>query len=190
MSYTETYLEEVSEIVSLLNKERIENIVHCLFKLRCQSGRLFLIGVGGSAANASHAANDFRKLCGIEAYCPTDNVAELTARTNDEGWKTVFLEWLKVSRFRQDDVIFVLSVGGGNPEVSPNIVEAVRYAKYIGAWVLGIVGMDGGYTFEEGNCVLRIPIANPERITPHTEAFQSIILHLLATHPLLRKDPL
>ena len=156
--------------------------------MRTDGGRLFFLGVGGSAGNCSHAVNDFRKIVGIEAYAPTDNVSELTARTNDEGWETVFVEWLKVSRLRADDALFVFSVGGGNLEknVSPNLVRAVEYAKKIGAKILGVVGRDGGYTGKVGDAVCIVPTVNPDAITPHSEAFQAVIWHLLVTHPTLK----
>jgi len=159
-----------------------------LGKAREDGGRLFFLGVGGSAGNCSHAVNDFRKIVGIEAYTPTDNVSELTARTNDEGWETVFVEWLKVSRLRPQDVIFVFSVGGGNLEknVSPNLVRALQYGKEVGATILGIVGRDGGYTAKVGDAVCIIPTVNPEAVTPHSEAFQAVIWHLLVTHPVLK----
>jgi len=159
-----------------------------LASLRERGGRLFFLGVGGSAGNCSHAVNDFRKIVGIEAYAPTDNVSELTARTNDEGWETVFVEWLKVSRLNASDAVFVFSVGGGNLEknVSPNLVRALQHAKTVGARILGIVGRDGGYTAKVGDMVCIIPTVNPDAVTPHSEAFQSVIWHLLVTHPRLK----
>ncbi|MEI7923074.1 MAG: SIS domain-containing protein, partial [Planctomycetota bacterium] len=155
---------------------------------RHRQGRLFILGVGGSAANASHAVNDFRKIVGIEAYAPTDNVSELTARTNDEGWPSIFLEWLKISRLRPDDLIMVLSVGGGNLEknVSPNLVTALQFALEVGTPVIGIVGRDGGYTAKVANACLIIPSVNPDHITPHAEAFQAVVWHLLVSHPTLK----
>jgi D-sedoheptulose 7-phosphate isomerase len=155
---------------------------------RDKGGRVFFLGVGGSAGNCSHAVNDFRKIVGIEAYAPTDNVSELTARTNDEGWETVFVEWLKVSRLRPEDVIFVFSVGGGNLEknVSPNLVRALQYGRDIGATILGVVGRDGGFTAKVGDAVCIIPTVNPEAITPHSEAFQAVVWHLLVSHPDLK----
>jgi D-sedoheptulose 7-phosphate isomerase len=159
--------------------------------LRDQSGRLFFLGVGGSAANCSHAVNDFRKLVGLEAYAPTDNVSELTARTNDEGWASVFVEWLKISRLRSEDMLFVLSVGGGNLEknISPNLVKAVQYAKDIGAKVVGIIGRDGGYTAQVADACVIVPTVNPKTVTPHSEAFQAIVWHLLVSHPMLKVAP-
>ena len=159
--------------------------------LRARGGRLFLLGVGGSAANASHAVNDFRKLAGIEAYTPVDNVSELTARTNDEGWDTVFVRWLEGSRLRRNDMVFVLSVGGGSAEknVSANLVAALAYARDIGAQIIGIVGRDGGFTAQVANECVIIPTVNPERVTPHTEAFQAVVWHLLVSHPLVKTAP-
>lgn len=159
--------------------------------LRARDGRLFLLGVGGSAANASHAVNDFRQLAGIEAYTPVDNVSELTARTNDEGWDTVFVRWLEGSRLRRNDMVFVLSVGGGSAEknVSANLVAALAYARDIGAQIIGIVGRDGGFTAQVANECVIIPTVNPERVTPHTEAFQAVVWHLLVSHPLVKTAP-
>jgi D-sedoheptulose 7-phosphate isomerase len=179
------YLQEVCEISQKLDRAALEKLVDHLVRLRDRQGRLFLLGVGGSAANASHAVNDFRKIAGIECYAPTDNVSELTARTNDEGWPTVFAAWLEVSRLCERDALFILSVGGGNLEknISPNLVEAVKLAKTRGAAVLGIVGRDGGYTAHAGDAVVIVPTVNAERITPHSEAFQAVIWHLLVSHP-------
>jgi len=190
MSHAVKYLDEVREIANRLPSKDIERLCDALFDLRERKGRLFFIGVGGSAANCSHAVNDFRKLCGIEAYAPTDNVSELTARTNDAGWQTVFSEWLKVSRASKDDAIFVLSVGGGDlaANVSPNIVEAVREAKQIGMGVFGIVGRDGGFTKANGDIVIVIPTVEESRITPHTEAYQAVIWHCLVSHPKLQRN--
>src|ERR1035437_1138348 len=180
------YFRQVAEVASQLDLAAIEAMVEGLVALRERGGRLFLVGVGGSAGNCSHAVNDFRKLCAIESYAPTDNVSELTARTNDEGWETVFVEWLKVSRLRKEDIIFVFSVGGGNLEknVSPNLVRALQYAKEVGATILGVVGRDGGYTAKVGDAVCIIPTVNPEAVTPHSEAFQAVVWHLLVTHPV------
>ncbi len=185
------YLQEVREVCSALSAGEIEALCDELVALRGRGGRLFVLGVGGSAANASHAVNDFRKLCGIEAYAPTDNVSELSARTNDEGWPTVFVEWLKISRIGRQDAVLVLSVGGGNLErnVSPNIVSAVAEAKARGARVLGIVGRDGGYTKQVGDVVVLVPTAAESRVTPHAEAFQSVIWHCLVSHPKLQLNP-
>jgi len=193
MGYTQDYLDEASEIINLLDIESIERLVDALVFLRDKScGRLFLLGVGGSAANCSHAVNDFRKLCGIEAYAPTDNVSELTARTNDDGWDSTFVEWLKVSRLGLNDMILVLSVGGGSIEtgVSLNLVEAVRYAKNVGACVAGIVGRYDGYTAEVADTRVVVPEVNPETITPHAESFQAVIWHLIASHPALKYVPI
>jgi D-sedoheptulose 7-phosphate isomerase len=188
MSHAATYLEEVCETARRLSHDSIEALCSELVALRDRGGRLFIIGVGGSAGNCSHAVNDFRKLCGIEAYAPTDNVSELTARTNDEGWHTVFAEWLKVSRADRDDAILVFSVGGGNMEknVSPNIVAAVAEAKKLGLRVLGIVGRDGGYTKQQGDVVVVVPTIEASRVTPHAEAFQAVIWHCLVSHPKLQ----
>lgn len=185
------YLQEVRDVSNALSASEIESLCDELVALRARGGRLFILGVGGSAANASHAVNDFRKLCGIEAYAPTDNVSELSARTNDEGWPTVFVEWLKISRIGPNDAILVLSVGGGNLErnVSPNIVSAVGEAKAQGARVLGIVGRDGGYTRQVGDVVVLIPTTAESRVTPHAEAFQAVIWHCLVSHPKLQRNP-
>ena len=188
MSFASVHLDETKQIIDRLDVEVIERMAGLLGKAREDGGRVFFLGVGGSAGNCSHAVNDFRKIVGIEAYTPTDNVSELTARTNDEGWETVFVEWLKVSRLRPQDVIFVFSVGGGNLEknVSPNLVHALQYGKEVGATILGIVGRDGGYTANVGDAVCIIPTVNPEAVTPHSEAFQAVIWHLLVTHPVLK----
>ncbi len=191
MSYTQQHLAEASQIIEQLDIAAIDRMVDLLAELRSRNGRLFLLGVGGSAANCSHAVNDFRKLVGIECYAPTDNVSELTARTNDEGWETVFVSWLKVSHLRPDDMIFVMSVGGGNLEknISPNLVTALRYAKEVGAKVIGIVGRDGGYTAQVADACVIVPTVNPENVTPHSEAFQAIVWHLLVSHPTLKAAP-
>ncbi len=188
MNYTQQHLEEASKIIDVLDASVIEKMAVLLAELRNRRGRLFFLGVGGSAGNCSHAVNDFRKIVGIESYAPTDNVSELTARTNDEGWASVFVEWLKVSRLEAKDMIFIFSVGGGNMEknVSPNLVTALQYAKKIGAQVLGIVGRDGGYTARIADACAIIPTVNPENVTPHTEAFQAVIFHLLVSHPALK----
>ena len=189
VSYTHAYLNEVVAVANMLDGTVIEQMATHLAALRTINGRLFFLGVGGSAANASHAVNDFRKIAGIEAYAPTDNVAELTARTNDEGWETTFEEWLKTSRICPRDTVFVLSVGGSSQKVSQNIWHALHYAWSTGADILGIVGRDGGYTKQVANLCLLIPTINHEHITPHAESFQSIVLHLLVTHPALRRAP-
>jgi D-sedoheptulose 7-phosphate isomerase len=186
--FARDYLDEVRALAERLDSAAIEMAVDHLCSLREAGGRLFILGVGGSAANASHAANDFRKVCGIECYGPTDNVSELTARTNDEGWATVFVAWLRGSRLSPRDAILVLSVGGGSLEhdVSANIVYAVQYAKEIGATVIGIVGRDGGFTARVGDSVVVIPTVNQDHVTPHTEAFQAIVWHLFVSHPRLK----
>lgn len=186
-SYLSQYFREAAEIAGQLDLEVLDRMVERLVRLRAEGGRLFLVGVGGSAGNCSHAVNDFRKLDGIEAYSPVDNVSELTARTNDEGWETIFSEWLKVSRISKQDVLLVMSVGGGNREkgISANLVAAVEEAKSRGADVLGIVGRDGGYTKRAGDLVLVIPTVNPDHVTPHTEAFQAVVWHALVCDPRL-----
>ena len=171
-----------------MNLGAIEKMADLLAQAKADGGRVFFLGVGGSAANCGHAVNDFRKIVGIEAYAPTDNVSELTARTNDEGWSTIFVEWLKVSKLRPMDALFILSVGGGNLEknISPNLVEAIKYAKSVGAKVTGIVGRDGGYTAHVADACCIIPTVNPETVTPHSEAFQAVVWHLLVSHPKLK----
>jgi D-sedoheptulose 7-phosphate isomerase len=188
MSFTEQYLAEAGRIVTQLDAAAIEKMASLLADLRARGGRLFLLGVGGSAANSSHAVNDFRKLAGIEAYAPTDNVSELTARTNDEGWASVFVEWLKTSRLASRDMVFVFSVGGGNLDknISPNLVTALQYARQVGAQVIGVVGRDGGYTAQVADACVVVPTVNPEMVTPHTEAFQAVISHLLVSHPAVK----
>lgn len=188
MSFVRSHLEEAKRILDRLDVQTIDRMAALLSEVRAKEGRLFFLGVGGGAGNCSHAVNDFRKIAGIESYAPTDNVSELTARTNDEGWETVFVEWLKVSHLRPDDAIFVFSVGGGNLEknVSPNLVRALQYTKQIGAKVLGVVGRDGGYTAKVGDAVCIIPMVNPDAVTPHSEAFQAIVWHLLVSHPALK----
>jgi len=191
MSFTEQYLAEASRIISQLDVVAIEKMASLLADLRARGGRLFLLGVGGSAANSSHAVNDFRKLAGIEAYAPTDNVSELTARTNDEGWASVFVEWLKISRLATKDMVFVFSVGGGNLDknISPNLVKALQHAREVGAQVIGVVGRDGGYTAQVADACVVVPTVNPEMVTPHTEAFQVVISHLLVSHPAVKAAP-
>jgi D-sedoheptulose 7-phosphate isomerase len=188
MSFTQQYLAETIQVVQQLDVAAIETLAATLAKVRDGGGRLFLLGVGGSAANASHAVNDFRKICGFEAYAPTDNVSELTARTNDEGWATVFSEWLKGSRLNAKDGLLIFSVGGGNLEknVSPNLVSAIQLAKERGAAVCGIVGRDGGYTAKEATACVIVPTVNGEHTTPHAEAFQAVVWHLLVSHPALK----
>lgn len=188
MNFTQQYLQETQKIIAGLSAEAMEAMVDELAKVRQQGGRLFILGVGGSAANASHAVNDFRKICGFEAYAPADNVSELTARTNDEGWATVFSEWLKGSRLGSKDGLLIFSVGGGNLEknVSPNLVSAIQLAKSVGASVLGIVGRDGGYTAKEATACVIVPTVNSEHVTPHAEAFQAVVWHLFVSHPKLK----
>jgi D-sedoheptulose 7-phosphate isomerase len=188
MDFVAQYVGESIEILQKLDASAIENMVRILADTRSVGGRLFLLGVGGSAANASHAVNDFRKIVGLEAYAPTDNVSELTARTNDEGWEGVFASWLQVSKLKPQDCIFVLSVGGGNLEknVSPNLVRAVSYAKEVGAKVIGIVGRDGGYTATVADACVIVPTVNVTHTTPHAEAFQAVVWHLLVSHPSLK----
>ena len=188
MSYSKQHIGEAISILGQLNLETLEKMVALLAATRERGGRLFILGVGGSAGNASHAVNDFRKICGFEAYAPTDNVSELTARTNDEGWSTVFAEWLRGSRLRKEDALLVLSVGGGNLEknVSPNLVEAVKLAKERGATVLGIVGRDGGYTAQVADACCIVPVVNSATITPHSESFQAVVWHLFVSHPALK----
>ncbi len=188
MNFAEQFLEEVTRITAQLDRGAIERAVEQLALVREQGGRLFILGVGGSAANASHAVNDFRKICGFECYAPTDNVSELTARTNDEGWFTVFAEWLKGSRINAKDGLLIFSVGGGNLEknVSPNLVAAIRLAREKGAKVIGIVGRDGGYTATAADACVIIPTVNPTHTTPHAEAFQGIVWHLFVSHPALK----
>jgi D-sedoheptulose 7-phosphate isomerase len=189
MMHAITFLNEVIKTAQAIESDMIEALCSELANLRDRDGRLFVIGVGGSAGNCGHAVNDFRKLCGIEAYAPTDNVSELTARTNDEGWSTVFSEWLRVSRANAKDAILVFSVGGGNLEknVSPNIVAAITEAKARGLRVLGVVGRDGGYTRKAGDCVVVIPTVEESRVTPHAEAFQAVVWHCLVSHPKLQR---
>jgi D-sedoheptulose 7-phosphate isomerase len=188
MSYAVQHLKETAEIVAQLDAAACEKCVAELRATRDRGGRLFILGVGGSAANASHAVNDFRKIAGIECYAPTDNVSELTARTNDEGWASVFAEWLRGSRLTPKDSLLILSVGGGNLEknVSPNLVLALQYAKQVGARVVGIVGKDGGYTAQVADACVIVPTVNPHNITPHSEAFQAVIWHLFVSHPDLK----
>jgi D-sedoheptulose 7-phosphate isomerase len=188
MSYSDEYLRESAEILSELDRNLCEKAVELLASVRARGGRLFILGVGGSAANASHAVNDFRKIAGIECYAPTDNVSELTARTNDEGWASVFAEWLKGSRLNKQDAVLVLSVGGGNAEknVSANLVAALNLAKERGAAVLGIVGRDGGYTRRVADVAIVIPTVNATTTTPHTEAFQAVVWHMWVSHPSLK----
>lgn len=190
MSFTQQYLAEACQIIQRLDTHVIDQVVDLLAETRARGGRLFILGVGGSAANASHAVNDFRKIVDLEAYAPTDNVAELTARTNDEGWASVFEKWLETSRLNAADLVCVFSVGGGDvaKNVSPNIVAALQYAKQIGARIIGVVGRDGGYTAQVADAYILVPTVNPTHVTPHTEAFQAIIWHLLVSHPALKRS--
>jgi D-sedoheptulose 7-phosphate isomerase len=190
MSYAKQHLDEAVEIIRKMDVDAIEKVADLLAGIKSGGGRLFFIGVGGSAGNCSHAVNDFRKIVGIESYAPTDNVSELTARANDEGWATIFVEWLKVSRLSAKDAVFVLSVGGGNVEknISPNLVTALKYARTVGAKVTGIVGRDGGYTATVADACVIVPTVNPETITPHSEAFQAVVWHLLVSHPCLKTN--
>lgn len=188
MSHTTEYLADAAVILGKLDTAAIERMVALVADLRSRGGRLFFLGVGGSAANAAHAVNDFRKIAGIEAYAPTDNVSELTARTNDEGWETVFVQYLRGSRLTAKDMLFVLSVGGGDLErnVSPNLVRALQYAKEVGATVVGIVGRDGGYTAKVADACVIVPTVNATTVTPHAEAFQGVVWHLMVSHPALK----
>ena len=185
MSHVRDYIAEAAQVLGRLDPDVIERMVARLAALRARGGRLFVLGVGGSAGNASHAVNDFRKICRIEAYAPTDNVSELTARVNDEGWETVFIEWLRVSRLSAADMILVFSVGGGDLErgISPNLVRAVQYAKEVGAAVCGVVGRDGGFTARMADECVIVPTVNPESVTPHAEAFQAVVWHCIVSHP-------
>ncbi len=188
MDYIRSYFDEVKKVVDSIDRGGIKQIVEQLIFLRNRGGRVFFLGVGGGAANTSHAVNDFRKICGIEAYTPTDNVSELTARTNDSGWESVFIEWLRGSNLTSKDGVFILSVGGGNLEknISFNLIRALDYAKEVGAKIFGIVGRDGGYTAKVADACVIVPTVSPKTVTPHTESFQSVILHLIVSHPALK----
>lgn len=190
MIYTRQHLDEAIEILRKIDISAVEAVAELLAGVRRDRGRLFFLGVGGSAGNCSHAVNDFRKIVGIESYAPTDNVSELTARINDEGWATTFVEWLKTSRLKKEDCVFIFSVGGGNVEknISPNLVEALKYAKTVNAKVSGVVGRDGGYTARVADACVIIPTVNPDTVTPHSEAFQAVIWHLLVSHPKLKAN--
>jgi len=190
MNYTNKHLLEAIEILNKIDSSNIDRMVEILAEVKAKHGRIFFLGVGGSAGNCSHAVNDFRKIVGMECYAPTDNVSELTARTNDEGWSSIFVEWLKVSKLKPQDALFIFSVGGGNVDknISPNLVEAIKYAKEIGAKIAGIVGRDGGYTAQSADACVIVPVVNPETITPHSEAFQAVIWHLLVSHPKLKMN--
>ena len=188
--FAEQFLAEAAQIVARLDRASLEKAAKMIGELRATGGRLFILGVGGSAANASHAVNDFRKIAGIEAYAPTDNVSELTARTNDEGWATVFEGWLKTSKLAARDAVLVFSVGGGDVErnVSPNLVAALKLAKSVGAKIVGVVGRDGGYTAKVADACVLIPVVNPVHVTPHSEAFQAVVWHLLVSHPAVKVE--
>ncbi|CAM8378988.1 GmhA Phosphoheptose isomerase [Candidatus Methylopumilus universalis] len=190
MSYAQQHLKEAQEIIDQIDIEAIEKVADLLAIVKKDQGRIFFLGVGGSAGNCSHAVNDFRKIVEIESYAPTDNVSELTARTNDEGWPTIFEPWLKLSKLNPKDAVFIFSVGGGNLEknISPNLVNALKYAKQVGAKITGVVGRDGGYTAKVADACVIIPTVNPENITPHSEAFQAVIWHLLVSHPKLKEN--
>jgi D-sedoheptulose 7-phosphate isomerase len=188
MTHSDRYLQETADIAARLDRAAIEQVAKLLAETRARGGRLFFLGVGGSAANSAHAVNDFRKIAGFEAYAPTDNVAELTARTNDDGWESVFAAWLRGSHLRKEDAVFVFSVGGGDRErnISANLVRALEYARDIGATIVGVVGRDGGFTARVANAVVVVPTVSPERVTPHAEAFQAVVWHLLVSHPALQ----
>jgi D-sedoheptulose 7-phosphate isomerase len=189
MKYIEKYFHEAKEIIDKLDKNQIKTMLSCLKEIKEKRGRLFFLGVGGGAANASHAVNDFRKLCGFEAYTPMDNVSELSARVNDEGWENVFVQWLKQSKLNENDGIFIFSVGGGNLEknISANLVRAIELAKNIGAKILGIVGRDGGFTAKCADACVIVPTISSDTVTPHTEAFQAVIWHLIVSHPEIKE---
>ena len=190
MNYSSQYMKEVTEIIKKMDLLAIENIAELLAQVKLNGGRIFFLGVGGSAGNCSHAVNDFRKIVGIESYTPTDNVSELTARINDEGWVSTFVNWLKVSKLNTKDVLFIMSVGGGNlkKNISPNLIEAIKLAKSVEAKVVGIVGLKDGYTAKFADICVVIPTVNPNTITPHSEEFQSVVWHLLISHPKLKKN--
>lgn len=188
--FTNTFFEHVSEISKKLNFDKIENLAFHISKIKKKKGRIFFLGVGGSAGNCGHAVNDFRKLCNIECYSPTDNVSELTARINDDGWEQSFVDWLKVSNLNKRDALFILSVGGGNKKfnVSTNLIKSIDYSRKIGSKIFGIVGKKDGYLYKKGNCVILIPVVNKKYVTPYSEAFQAVIWHCLVSHPLLKKN--
>lgn len=190
MSYAKQHMREAAEIIERMDLAPIERMADLLAQVKSEGGRVFFLGVGGSAGNCSHAVNDFRKIVGIECYAPTDNVSELTARTNDEGWSSVFVEWLKTSKLRARDAVFIFSVGGGSLEknISPNLVLALQHAKTVDAKVLGVVGRDGGYTAQVADACAIVPTVNPDNVTPHSEAFQAVVWHLLVSHPKLKAN--
>jgi D-sedoheptulose 7-phosphate isomerase len=189
-SFSDQFIAESVEILKKLPTKNIEKMADLIVKVKNDSGRIFFLGVGGSAGNCSHAVNDFRKIAGIESYAPTDNVSELTARTNDEGWESIFVEWLKISKLKENDLLFIFSVGGGNLEknISPNLVEALKYAKTVGCKIIGVVGRDGGFTAKVADACVIIPTVNSDNITPHSEAFQGVVWHLLVSHPKLKAN--
>ena len=191
MTFSTSFLSEARQVIDRLDAGEIERVVELLAETRAQGGRLFILGVGGSAANASHAVNDFRKLCGLEAYAPTDNVSELTARTNDEGWSTIFEAWLRTSRLKAEDAVLVFSVGGGDVErnVSPNLVAGLSYAQQVGSRIVAVLGRDGGYAAKVADAAVIVPTVNPDNITPHAEAFQAVVWHLIVSHPSLKSAP-
>ena len=190
MGYAEQHMRESIQIIEKMDLEPIEKIADLLVQVKAEDGRIFFLGVGGSAGNCSHAVNDFRKIVGIECYAPTDNVSELTARANDEGWASIFVEWLKISKLLPKDAIFIFSVGGGSLEknISPNLVTALQYAKTVGAKIVGVVGRDGGYTAQVADACVIVPTVNSENVTPHSEAFQAVVWHLLVSHPKLKAN--
>ncbi len=192
INFVDLYLEETREVAAQIDRSSVERMIDLLVDVRDRGGRLFFLGVGGSAGNASHAVNDFRKICGFEAYCPTDNVSELSARINDEGWESCFAEWLRGSRLGQHDAVCIFSVGGGDPErgVSVNLVRAMEFAKSVGARVCGVVGRTGGFTAKVADACVIVPTVHPETVTPHTESFQAVIWHMLISHPRLQKSPM
>ena len=189
MKFAKSYLENFSQVMPLLDKKEISKTIELIHKIKVSKGRIFFLGVGGSAGNASHAVNDFRKITEIECYAPTDNVSELTARINDDGWESAFANWLQVSKLNSKDAIFIMSVGGGNKKknVSVNLIKAIQFAKKVKAKVLGIVGRDGGYTKKVGNNIILIPVIDKNLITPYSESFQSVVWHCLVSHPILQK---
>ncbi len=186
MGFAEDYLHELTGLIGQIDAREIERLAQMLSDVRLSGGRLFVLGVGGSAANASHAVGDFRKILGLEAYAPTDNISELTARTNDEGWSSVFESWLRISRLRKEDLVLVFSVGGGSEEASPNIVKGLKFAKSVGARIAGVVGRDGGHVAKVADACVNIPTVNPTHITPHAETLQAVVWHLLVFHPGLK----
>jgi D-sedoheptulose 7-phosphate isomerase len=190
MGYAEQHMRESAQIIEKMDLAPVEKMADLLAQVKVDGGRIFFLGVGGSAGNCSHAVNDFRKIVGIECYAPTDNVSELTARTNDDGWASIFVEWLKISKLLARDAIFIFSVGGGNLEknISPNLVTALQYAKSVGSKVMGVVGRDGGYTAQVADACVIVPTVNPDNVTPHSEAFQAVVWHLLVSHPKLKAN--